>query len=273
MAAVSEFEFSALGLLYAVTSVCMGVGYQMYMKSLMDDTLAHAATSRGCRNLFHGSSESHLWNEKQANDFKTMSNTSCKNTITRSPNFTKKGMATDKKDFFRNFVSTTTLHVQIAMVGMLSTFVMAMMDSVTHAGSSTDVENTQPDGVHQWKLPFFMLFINGLLNYVASLSSYVLLSLTTNLTWQITNAMKRLVVIVASVLYFRNPLTVLNICGIGLAVMGVSIYENVREQVGNGRTKNINKVEMAVVAEILPIDESLCSERSSDLSPEQAQNV
>ncbi len=48
--------------------------------------------------------------------------------------------------------------------------------------------------------PVVVLTVNGVLNYVASLSSYLLLSLTTNLTWQIANAMKRLVSIVASVL-------------------------------------------------------------------------
>jgi hypothetical protein len=51
-----------------------------------------------------------------------------------------------------------------------------------------------------WMQPVVVLTVNGVLNYVASLSSYLLLSLTTNLTWQIANAMKRLVSIVASVL-------------------------------------------------------------------------
>ena len=42
MAAVSKLEFSAQGLLYAVTSVGMGVSYQMYMKSVMDSSSAAA---------------------------------------------------------------------------------------------------------------------------------------------------------------------------------------------------------------------------------------
>jgi len=264
MAAVSKFEFSAPGLCYAVTSVGMGVGYQMYMKSLMD---SHGSSSSP-RSVITSRATASVGDVVQQD--KPLEHGGSRNPKipSLSPGVTvatptgllitaANKVAHKSSDFYSNFINTTTLHVQIAMAGMFGTLLISLIEGMyqtkqvpheTVAGSSGSNAGT---GSSFSDIPLLTLIVNGMFNYVASLSSYVLLSLTSNLTWQITNAMKRLVVIVASVLYFRNPLTVLNICGICLAVAGVSLYEAVRKPAGHPEAhmdRTVSGVELGSIA-------------------------
>eukprot|EP00750_Incisomonas_marina_P003577 INCI13239.1.p1 GENE.INCI13239.1~~INCI13239.1.p1 ORF type:complete len:541 (+),score=86.33 INCI13239.1:105-1727(+) len=331
MAAVSKIEFSGPGLIYAVTSVGMGVGYQMYMKSLMDSTgaaaiaaaeAAHAhsvdamkadtvgaasssgslvaatQTSRGIpptgdtilplssvkiMDTGTGAGVVHSEEHELSMELTAVASASSDPIVdTESVGQPQPASAASTgREFLTNFVNTTTLHVQIAIAGTLGTLLISGLDGLYDeyknsghpdvGGLALDVQAVAAgppeehdagidagiDAVvsteHTTGSLFIMLVVNGMYNYGASLSSYLLLSLTSNLTWQITNAMKRLVVIVASVLYFRTPLTVLNVCGVALAVTGVSLYEAVRKPAGRQSRRHINHSNSEVEMPAMPV--------------------
>lgn len=77
--------------------------------------------------------------------------------------------------------------------------------------------------------PVFQLFVCSLLQYGSSVSSYVVLSLVTHLTFTITNTMKRLVIIGSGILYFNQGFGLLNSLGVLLSVGGILMYNLVKD--------------------------------------------
>ena len=58
--------------------------------------------------------------------------------------------------------------------------------------------------------------------------SYMILSRVSPVTHSIGNCVKRIIVIVASVIVFRNPVTTTNAIGTALALFGVFAYSQVK---------------------------------------------
>jgi solute carrier family 35 protein E1 len=60
--------------------------------------------------------------------------------------------------------------------------------------------------------------------------SYMILSRVSPVTHSIGNCVKRVVVIVASVVAFNHPLSTQNACGTGLALFGVFLYSQAKRR-------------------------------------------
>jgi drug/metabolite transporter (DMT)-like permease len=73
-------------------------------------------------------------------------------------------------------------------------------------------------------LPLASMLVSSFLQYSSSLSSYMVLSLVTHLTFAVVNSMKRLTIILAGIVYFGLPWNVWNILGVFVAVGGVFLY-------------------------------------------------
>lgn len=78
-----------------------------------------------------------------------------------------------------------------------------------------------------------LLALSGLLYHLYNQLSYMVLSQGVSpVTWSVGNTMKRVAIIVASVLYFRNPVSPLNWLGSALAVLGAYCYSVARVRQG-----------------------------------------
>ena len=77
-----------------------------------------------------------------------------------------------------------------------------------------------------------MLFLSGIFYHLYNQVSYQALTNITPVTFSVGNALKRVAVIVASVLYFRNPVSPLNAAGSALALLGAYLYTKASESSG-----------------------------------------
>jgi solute carrier family 35 protein E1 len=73
-------------------------------------------------------------------------------------------------------------------------------------------------------VPYGMLLVSIICHYVQNIASIYVLARVSVLSHQVANTMKRLVIIVHSVLYFANPVTTLNALGMALALCGFFFY-------------------------------------------------
>ena len=69
-----------------------------------------------------------------------------------------------------------------------------------------------------------MVAVNGLAYFLYNQMSFLVLSKVTVVTHAVANSLRRVVTILASVWYFRNPVSAQNALGIALAVLGVLAY-------------------------------------------------
>ena len=74
----------------------------------------------------------------------------------------------------------------------------------------------------------FLLFTSGLCSFFQNLCSFILIHQLTTLSFAVSNAAKRIAVIAISLFIFKNPVTLLNCCGMMLAIFGMFIYNRVK---------------------------------------------
>uniref|UniRef100_A0AC34R6D9 Sugar phosphate transporter domain-containing protein n=1 Tax=Panagrolaimus sp. JU765 TaxID=591449 RepID=A0AC34R6D9_9BILA len=74
----------------------------------------------------------------------------------------------------------------------------------------------------------FLLFAAGLCSFFQNLCSFVLIHQLTTLSFAVSNAAKRVAVIVISLFIFKNPVTPLNCLGMLLSIVGMFIYNRVK---------------------------------------------
>lgn len=74
-----------------------------------------------------------------------------------------------------------------------------------------------------------MLFLSGIFYHLYNQVSYQALANITPVTFSVGNALKRVAVIVASVIYFKNPVSPLNAAGSALALVGAYLYTKASE--------------------------------------------
>jgi solute carrier family 35 protein E1 len=71
---------------------------------------------------------------------------------------------------------------------------------------------------------FRLLSISGFLYYLYNEVAFLALSEVAPVTHAVTNTVKRVVIILASVLVFRNPVSKLGAIGSGIAILGATLY-------------------------------------------------
>nr|AKN21650.1 slc35e1 [Schmidtea mediterranea] len=80
-----------------------------------------------------------------------------------------------------------------------------------------------------------LLIADGILNFAQNVIAFTLIAKITPLSYAVCNVIKRLVVIVMSILFFGNPVTVLNMIGTGASMGGVLMY-NMTKMKGKATT-------------------------------------
>ncbi|XWS57952.1 hypothetical protein CRYUN_Cryun09bG0217100 [Craigia yunnanensis] len=74
---------------------------------------------------------------------------------------------------------------------------------------------------------YIWVLLSGIFYHLYNQSSYQALDEISPLTFSVGNTMKRVVVIVSTVLVFRNPVRPLNALGSGIAILGTFLYSQV----------------------------------------------
>lgn len=72
------------------------------------------------------------------------------------------------------------------------------------------------------------MLLDGFCNFIYNVLAFSLISHLSPLSYAIAGSTKRLVVIAVSILVLHNPVTKINLFGIGLALIGVVLYNQVK---------------------------------------------
>merc|ERR1719244_1870815 len=75
-----------------------------------------------------------------------------------------------------------------------------------------------------------LLIVDGCLHWLQNILAFTLLKLVTPLTYAVANVTKRIAVISVSLLLLKNPVTVTNLGGMAMAIMGVFCYNRAKHQ-------------------------------------------
>lgn len=78
-----------------------------------------------------------------------------------------------------------------------------------------------------------MFLGNGICHFGQNIAAFSFLSQVSPLTYTIFNSLKRIFVIVCAILYFGNAVNASNITGIGLAILGVAMYNKAKLDIKN----------------------------------------
>uniref|UniRef100_A0A0N5ALP8 TPT domain-containing protein n=1 Tax=Syphacia muris TaxID=451379 RepID=A0A0N5ALP8_9BILA len=94
----------------------------------------------------------------------------------------------------------------------------------TFFGGDQDSHITPPD---VWFLIY--LALSGLLSFAKNICAFVLIHRLTALSYAVANATTRITVIAVSLITLHNPVTSMNIFGMGLAIFGVFFYNRAKQ--------------------------------------------
>jgi solute carrier family 35, member E1 len=114
----------------------------------------------------------------------------------------------------------------LAIVGLfyLAPAAVYIEGSQWAAGWSSAVAKVGAEKLYQ------MLFLSGVFYHLYNQVSYQALTGISPVTFSVGNSLKRVAVIVASVIYFKNPVSPLNAAGSALALLGAYLYSEVTKK-------------------------------------------
>lgn len=118
-------------------------------------------------------------------------------------------------------VDGLNLYGWISILSFLYLFPVAVLVEGAHWAGGLRAALAAVDA--PWRL-YWWVAVSGVFYHLYNQSSYQALDKISPLTFSVGNTMKRVVVIVASVLVFRNPIRPLNALGSGIAVLGTFLY-------------------------------------------------
>jgi len=75
-----------------------------------------------------------------------------------------------------------------------------------------------------------LLLVDGALHWLQNILAFTLLKLVATLTYAVANVTKRIAVISVSLLLLKNPVTWVNLGGMGMAILGVFCYNRAKQQ-------------------------------------------
>jgi len=86
---------------------------------------------------------------------------------------------------------------------------------------------------------FLEFVFNGTFHFGQNILAFVLLSLVSPVTYSVASLLKRVFVIVVSLLWFNNPTTKAQAVGIGLTFFGLYLYDRTKESKADRRVQNM----------------------------------
>ena len=237
LATVGAFEFSKVGLMLGGASTLMGVMYSMGMKELLsgsysNDSHKKLRANKGCRTIFICIPHS---NDMTLPTRAPTSTENLNNLQTSANESTTTDSHGAGNNFLNEFISSTRLHFHVSFFGGNIALVLHFVKT-WRALQAADINDPSHTMRHLVSLGgtvehvFLVLILNGVLNFGSSFFSYLTLSLSANLTWQVFNTLKRLSVIVVSIICFGTKLKQMTIVGMLTAVFGVGSYNVIKSQ-------------------------------------------
>jgi len=87
-----------------------------------------------------------------------------------------------------------------------------------------------------------LLLTNGFSHFMQNIMAFTALTLISPISYTIFNTLKRIFVIVTSVLYFGNTITLINGLGILMAISGMGLYNKVKLDIKNAKLEKLRNI-------------------------------
>ncbi|UJR14580.1 hypothetical protein I4U23_001576 [Adineta vaga] len=128
----------------------------------------------------------------------------------------------------QNVYSKKTLkHIDIHHLALLSILSKIAWCLLVPFWFLLDGPQIDVQGEFTTKVIFYML-IDGFCNFIYNVLAFTMISRLSPLSYVIAGSSKRLVVIIISILVLHNSVTKMNLFGIGLALIGVLLYNKIK---------------------------------------------
>lgn len=132
-------------------------------------------------------------------------------------------------------INLLSLNSQLAAVMLFPLWVLKDGSGLWTAFTSYDQK--EDSTVHIQTFVYY-LFFSGLLSFIQNLCAFTLIHQLTTLSYAVSNAAKRIAVIVISLLWLKNPVTPINMAGMLISVLGVLLYNRAKHSERLKRSKS-----------------------------------